>query len=162
MPISVGPYSTRMECDEALPDKLREAVDDYVATSIGREARGAVRLPLAYIRDHLVKDRWEEWKEYEPPLGRMAKLHVLVAFDREANARLKEEWNRVVVDRRLWGVGTAGAALFLLLSIAWTYLKIDLATAGSYRGRLRLGAGMAILALGFFGLIAIDAVKKML
>jgi len=147
MPISVGPFSTRVECDEALPAAMHAAVQQYVSTAIDPQAAGTIRLPLAYIRDHLVQGQYEEWREYEPPLGKMAKLHVLLVFDREANARLEEAWERVVVGRKLWGVGSAAAVLLLLLSTAWAYLKIDLATGGSYRGRLRLGAAAVILAL---------------
>jgi len=147
MPIAVGPYTTRAECREELAASLERAVGDYAAAAIGPQARGAVHLPPAYIQDKIVRQEWDEWKQYEPPLGEMVKLHVLLVFDREAGSRLSEEWNRILVGRRLRAVAGAGAVLLALLSTAWAYLKIDLATGGAHRGRLRFGVAAVLAAV---------------
>lgn len=152
MPIEVGPYSTREECDQELAAKLRAAVDQYAATYLGRGARGQVRLPIDYVESEIVKDEYEQKKEVKiSPEGQPEKfadvlyLHVLLEFDRAANARIQEEWNKALVADRLGGVAAMGVLVFVLLGAVWSYLKIDLATGGAYRGRLRLVAATLFL-----------------
>jgi len=152
MPIEVGPYSTREECDQELPAKLRAAVDEYAATYLGRGARGQVRLAIDYIQREIVKDECEQKQEVKiSPEGQPEKfadvlyLHVLLEFDRAVNARIEEEWNQALVTERLGGVAALGVLVFVFLGAVWSYLKIDLATGGAYRGRLRLVAGTLIL-----------------
>ena len=144
MTAMVGPYSTRLECDQKLSEALQEKLDEYLETYLGPEAAGRVRLEPGYVRDHIAKQQWEETKQFS--VGPMIQVHVLMEFDRAANARIDEAWEKAIVTRRLGVVGGLGAVVLLLLSAVWTYLKIDLATAGRYRGRLRLAATVAILA----------------
>lgn len=165
--VTVGPYETRLECDRDLPAELRRVLDQYVGLYIGSKARGRVHLPLAYIRDHVVQADWQEHKPVKiTPTGRvpeksvpMVLLHVLLEFDHEANARIEAEWDKVVVARRLVGVGALTAAVLLLLSVAYGYLKIDLATGGARRGRLRLATAALILVLIVAGLMAVRVVS---
>ena len=145
MAIMVGPYSTRLECDAKLPDELKKAIDEYVAGYIGPEASGRARLRLDYIEEQIVKEEWQQTKRFS--VGPMVQLHVLLELDREVNARLDEQWHKAIVAERLAGAGTLAVAGFLLLSAVWGYLRIDLATGGAYRGRLRVAAGAAILAV---------------
>jgi len=152
MPIKVGPYSTREECDQELPKELRAAIDQYAATYLGRGVRGQIRLPIDYVKREIVKDECEQKKEVKiSPEGQPEKfadvlyVHVLLEFDREVNARIEEEWNKALVTERLGGVGVLGVLVFVLLGAVWSYLKIDLATGGAYRGRLRLVAAALIL-----------------
>jgi hypothetical protein len=159
MAVDVGPFSTRDECDEAATDVLRAAIDDYVATYLGSEARGRVRLPIDYVRSEIVEAEWEEQKQVRiSPEGqipeefvKMPRLHLLLEFDRAANSRIESEWSRVVVRERLFGVGTLGVLTFVLLGGLWSYLKIDLATGGAYRGRLRLAAAALVVTAIFAG-----------
>ena len=152
MPIEVGPYATREECDQELPKELHAAIDRYAATYLGRGARGQVRLPIDYVKSEIVKDECERKKEVKiSPEGQPEKfadvlyVHVLLEFDRAVNARIEEEWNKALVAERLGGVGALGVLVFVLLGAVWSYLKIDLATGGAYRGRLRLVAAALVL-----------------
>ncbi len=104
-----------------------------------------IRLPTEYLRQQLVKDQWEETREYS--VGPMTHLHVLLQFDRQVKDRVVEENRRVVVAGRLKAVGRWAAAGLVMLTVAFGYLKIDLATDGAYRRRLRLAAVLALLAL---------------
>ena len=163
MAIDVGPFSTRPECDQAADAELRSAIDEYVLTYLGSEARGQVRLPIDYVRREIVKAEWEEQKQVRiSPEGQipeefvnMPRLHLLLEFDRTVNSHIESEWNRVVVRERLFGVGALGVLAFVLLGGVWSYLKIDLATGGAYRGRLRLlAAALVLLAMFAAGLLA--------
>jgi hypothetical protein len=144
MVITVGPYSTKAECQEKLPDKLQEAVSQYAATLIGPEARD-LSLPLDYLQAHVVKERWHDEKDYS--VGPMFNLHVLLAFDREAKGRIEQLWRTAVVGERLVGVAGLLVLVLLFLSIVYAYLKADLATDGTCRGRLRFAAGAMIVVL---------------
>ncbi len=147
MRIAVGPYSTRSECNQKLPERLHEAIDQYVAVYAGPEAREKVRLPLDYIQSRLVQAEWPETVDIGIPGVSAIQLHVLLEFDHEANATITEQWDRAVVNGRLAGIGGLAAGVLLLLSAVYGYLKIDLATKGAYRGRLRLAATGLILIL---------------
>jgi hypothetical protein len=144
MVIAVGPYSTKAECEEKLPDELQQAVGQYAAALIGPGARD-LSLPLDFVQRRVVKERWAEEKDYS--VGPMFNLHVLLAFDREAKGRIEHLWRDVVVGERLVGVGGLLLLVLLFLSIIYAYLKADLATGGTYRGRLRLAAGAMIVVL---------------
>lgn len=163
MPISVGPYATRPECDRNLPAALASAIDEYVDMYLGPEARGRVSLPLKYVRERVIEAEYEQNKQVvitpanqiEQEAVPMVLLHVLLTFDREANARIEEEWEKVIVHRRLAGLGGAAAAVLLLLSVAYGYLRLDLATAGRYRGRLRALTAIAVFTLAAAALAAV-------
>lgn len=149
----VGPYTTRAECYEHLPQELRKAVDQYAVTLLGGEVRDLVDmedgrhfpLPLGYVEDHVVQEQWVEQKEYG--VGLMYNLHVQLAFDREAQDRIRQVWRRTVVEERLIALAGLVVLVLLLLSVLYAYLKSDLATGGAYRGRLRLAAAAAIVLL---------------
>jgi hypothetical protein len=144
MSIVLGPWKTRQECNAELPDKLQKALDDYVATC--EPASSRIVLPTDYLRQHLVKQQWEQDIESETEsIGAMKQIHVLLQFDREVKNRILDEARRGIAGDRLVTVLSSLAAVFWLLAIVYGYLRIDLATSGIYRGRLRLAAGLAIL-----------------
>jgi hypothetical protein len=156
VPIKVGPFSSLSECEQGLPRAMQEAVDEYATKLLGAEARRSVRLPLDFLQEHVVQGQWEE-RTFSPALERdMYNLHVLMSFDREANARLLETARQAVVAERLTETAGMLAIVLLLLSIIYGYLKVDLATGGAYRWRLRLVAGamLLVLATGVLLLVA--------
>ena len=141
MSIVVGPWKTRQECNAELPGELQKALDDYVETC--EPAGSRIVLPADYLRKHLVKEQWEE--DIQTSVGPMKQLHVLLQFDREVKNRVLEENHQGIIAGRLWRVGIGLAAAFWLLAVVYGYLRIDLATGGIYRGRLRFAAALAIL-----------------
>jgi len=161
MSISTDPYATRSDCDRELPGLLHAAVEEYATEYIGRQARVHVRLPLDYIQSEIVKEEFAEEKQIRiSPEGKipeeyapMTLVHVLLEFDHADNARIEAAWDEVIVAERLVGVGVLTTLLLVLLSAVYGYLKIDLATGGAYRGRLRLATAAVILALFVAGLV---------
>ena len=123
MSIDVGPYTTRLECDAHLPEALQEALDEYVELCLGTEAAGKVRLTPDELRKALIKEQWEETRQYET-VGPMRHLHVLLAFDPKFKDHVQQQWRREVVAGRLWGAGGAVAATLSVLLVAFGYLKI--------------------------------------
>ncbi len=122
MSITVGPYTTRLECDAKLPEALQSALDQYVETCLGPKAVGRVRLPPDYLRKQLVKQQWEE--TIQASFGPMKQLHVLLQFDQKTKNRIEDEWNSAIVAGRLWYTGTGVAAALVILCVAFGYLKM--------------------------------------
>lgn len=144
--VSAGPYPSRPEAEAELSGKIERAVAEHVdAYLAGRD--GHVHLPLDYIREHIVKEQWEQPSELTLGSGPvpMTTVFALLQFDHSVNARIDEAVQEAVVQRRMMVAGFVLAELLALLTVVWLYLKIDLKTAGAYRWRLRLAAGLAIL-----------------
>jgi len=150
MVVKAGPYQTREECESSLPEALERGVRQFIARDLGEEAADRIRLPIEYISTRVVKNQFTE--PVNTSFGPMVQVHALLRFDREVRGRIHEQWNRILVNRRLWHAGGGLAGVLLLLSVVYGYLKTDLATQGAYRGRLRLLSGIVILALLAAGL----------
>jgi hypothetical protein len=144
MAIVLGPWPTRRECEADLPKELQKALDRYAEMCLGEPVGGSVALPYDFLRQEVVKEQWEE-EVQSPSVGRMTQLHVLLRFDHKVKDRILEEQQRGIVTSRLWMGGAGLAAVLWLLGVLYGYLRIDLATGGAYRGRLRFAAALAIL-----------------
>ena len=77
--ITVGPYTTRAECDAKLPEEVQKALNQYVQTWLGERMPPGVVLPEADFRPAIVKEQREEVRQYS--VGPMVNLHVLLEFD---------------------------------------------------------------------------------
>jgi len=146
--VKAGPWKTPIECQQALDEEIATAVERYVARRIGEDAREQVTLPADYARRHLVKDQWLE--KINTSLGEMYNLHALLAFDRQVEGKLRDAWNETVAAARLVLAAVVLGGAILLLSVIYGYLKIDLATGGAHRQRLRLATAgiVALVAAG--------------
>jgi hypothetical protein len=172
MAIKTDPRPTQRECESELPRLLHDAVGQYAETELGRspEVAQQVQLPLTYIQDHIVKEKWPEPVQTKS-WGKWVRLHVLLEFNPEAKQqiqkeceqaqrRLDEQWRQAGVLRRLWYGGTGLAVVLALLSLLFACLKIDQATAGACRGRLFLASGAAILVVAGAAFVAIQFVQQ--
>ncbi len=155
-------YADQEEFDREFPKALRTGIDEYVMEHLREpHAREKIRLPLDYIQTEIVKEKWEETLQIRiTPEGQipeehvpMTQLYVLLEFDHKVNARIEEEWDKVVVTERLFGVGSLAGMVLMLLAGVYAYLRIDLATGGAYRGRLRLAAAAVLLLAILAGLV---------
>ncbi len=139
----VGPYTTRQECDAKLPEELQKAVNHYAAICLVDSSVANISLPMDFLRQNVVKGQWEEVRQHS--VGPMTSLHTLLAFDSRVKDRIVEEHQRGVVAGRLWLAGVGLTACLLLLAVFYGYLRIDLASGGAHRNRLRFAAATAIL-----------------
>lgn len=145
MPVEIGPYVTRAECDAEQPRILREAVRRYANQLLGEGAAEYVDLPLPYIFQNIVRADCEEYRETS--VGRMLYVHNLLEFDRKVNDHLNDVYKQAVMAQRLKYAGTGAAGIFGLLATVFGYLKLDTLSRGYYTGRLRAAAVAAILGL---------------
>jgi hypothetical protein len=143
--VTVGPYKTWEECQHELDAKLREPVDEYVDRRFGPGAAERLRVSPDFIRRNLKKAEWVEHRvSPTPAIGPMVQYYVRLDFDQPATGQLEDQWRRVQVADRIHTGGVGVAALLLVLSVAYVYLKADIATQGTRRGRLRLSAAVAL------------------
>lgn len=146
MSVATDPFATPLECQRQLPEVLQRAVAQYIAAYLGDEALAArIELPPEFVRSEIVKAQWEE--PFESSVGPMVRLHALLVFDHKVNTRIDEACHHHRIQERVWRLGVILAGILAVLAAAWAYLKLDLATDGRYRWRLRLATGLAVLGI---------------
>ncbi len=145
MSITVGPYTSRLECDAQLPAALQVAVEEYLSIYLGPQWSGRIRLPADMLEEELVKDQWEE--TIQASVGPMVQLHVLLDFDSKFRQTVCEMRDQSIVAGRLWLAGTGLGVVLAWLALAVVFLRIDQATAGAYRGRLAAACILAAVAV---------------
>ncbi|OYV95746.1 MAG: hypothetical protein B7Z73_01985 [Planctomycetia bacterium 21-64-5] len=156
--ITVGPYLSRTECENELPEALHKAVRAYAARLLGEEKAAHVALSDSYIDEHIVRGEWEERRQ--TTIDEMIYLHELLEFDGDAKQRIEGSYRQAVVSQRLAYTAAGGGAVLGLLTILFAYLKLDTLTRGYYTGRLRLTALAAILALAAIaGLLVVRVLR---
>jgi hypothetical protein len=149
--VEIYAYPTRLEAEAKLPEAVQKAIDEYVELYYG-DTHTKVKIPPEELRQ-FVRDKYEEWRETS--LGKMLTLHVNLRIDKRgfedryktSTAQYVELDRQKFAERRLWTFGAYSSAAFLLLTVAWGYLKADLASGGRRRGILRAVATLVILAI---------------
>jgi hypothetical protein len=144
--VTAGPWDTPAECYASLPDAVERGVQQFITQYLGEEAAGRISLPVDYVNAEILKEKYPETVD-SPSFGRMTRVHALLQFDRKVKDRVREDWARLQREQRLVYAGGGLGGLLLLMSIVYGYLKIDLATKGAYRGRLRVLSAAMILGL---------------
>ncbi|MBN1588489.1 MAG: hypothetical protein JW888_03150 [Pirellulales bacterium] len=150
--VVVGPYSTRAECDEALPRALRAAVAQYVDLYLGPDAKWNARLPDGYLFEKVVRATWVETRQHS--FAPMKKLYVLLEFDRKTNDLLKQRLDTTQVEERIVCVGIGLASVLAVLLVLYGALKIDLVTEGAWRRYALMAIVVCILAYVALGTLA--------
>ncbi len=126
MRVPVGPYTTLQECEANLPEAIRQAVKEYADRDFP-EVTGTSWLPDADFCRELIKDRWEEVKQFS--VGPMTQLYVLLQFDRKAREQIADACQQGVVQRRVWFAGEGMAAVMGVLALLYGSLKLAAARA---------------------------------
>ena len=132
-----GYGKTEAECVANLDDELEKAFSRYVQRRQGTEDAGEVQFPAGDLRKFIVRSSQDEVES--GTLGPIIRNTAIVNFDRA--------YQTFRLSQRLWYVGGGLGAVLLLLSLAYGYLKIDLATGGAYRWRLRLAAATILVGM---------------
>jgi hypothetical protein len=123
MSVSVGPFTTPLECERKLPAALQGAVAEYAELSFGSEA-AAVRLPDDALQQ-LVRERFTEVRVMEIDGGsqEMISLDALLVFDADMQKKIKVEAQRPVITKRVQGAAVVFGGVLGLLALAWGGLR---------------------------------------
>jgi hypothetical protein len=122
--LTIGPYTTRAECDAKLPDELQKALNQYVYVEkgLGEPVPAGIVLPESEFRQAIVKAEQEEVRRYS--VGPMVSLHVLLEFDGAVKERILEQCRQAVVGGRIWMLGAGLASLLAALGVLYGYLTL--------------------------------------
>ena len=146
MSVSIGPYTTIQECEANIPEVLHAAVNQYVDRYLGHQWMGYVQLSPDHL-SQLVVAEYPETKDFS--IGKMTQVHLLLNFDKKAKTLISDALNLRLFNNRAAVAGTGFIGLWLLLAVVWGYLKLDLATKGACRRRLRVTAALATLTIAW-------------
>lgn len=154
-----------IERDSLLRDLFHDAVGQAVARYTELlEPDLPVQLELSThaMLSMLVSEAWQSAAETSDAIplepaqeyGELVDLHVLLKFDADTRQQLASLCRQKAVEDRALFLGCGLAVLLALLGMVLLYLKIDLATHGAYRGRLRLAVAATILLVVVAALMA--------
>lgn len=145
---AIGPYTSREECDQAEPIVVREIAAEYAEKQLNLGAMHDIQLSEQCLQ-HLKKETWEEEQvtDFGPGIGKkpMFRRYLRLEFDEVVNRELERQGREAKIRRRLRGTGIGLAAVLGALGLAFGYLKINAATRGRHRGRLRASVLAIIL-----------------
>jgi hypothetical protein len=153
MVITVGPYTSLLECEAKLPEAVQGTVDAYVETYLGSPDAAWLRIPADDLVRQLVRQQWEE--PIQASFGPMTQLRAQLVFDRKFNEQIKQERNGAIVARRLWYTGAGLAGGLFCLALLFACLRIDQNTLGAYRGRIGFAAVVALLLAATVAILAL-------
>jgi len=160
--ITAGPFPDRVACDRELDLLLVSAARDFAERRFGFPNREMFDVDAGYLRDRVVADHWERRTIHSFGPGAenqtMYQVYLLLDFDAEDQRELAGVARKTLVQGRLWYAGFALTAALALLTTALGYLRVNTATGGQYKGRLKLAAGGVILAVAVAGAVLADFV----
>jgi hypothetical protein len=142
-PVKSGLFVIDQECDTALRAKVQATVNQYIDELLGE---GASRKLGDETTRQYVTETYRETVT-SPSVGPMRQAYALVEFNEQRRTKLQQVWEAILASERLNRVALITTSVLGLLIIAFTYLKLDLRTAGQFRGRLRFAAVGAIIVL---------------
>lgn len=154
-----------VERDSLLRDLFQDAVGEAVARYtklLEPDLPVQLELPTHAVFSMLVSEAWQSAAETSDAIplepaqkyGELVNLHVLLKFDADTRQQLASLCRQKAVEDRTLFLGCGLAVLLALLGMVLLYLKIDLATHGVYRGRLRLAVAATILLVVIAAMLA--------
>jgi hypothetical protein len=81
----------------------------------------------------------------ESLVGPMQQQHALLEFGDNARAQIREAWRQAAIPRRLRWAACGFASVLAIVGVLLAALRIDLASDGRHRGRLRWATAVTIL-----------------
>jgi hypothetical protein len=123
MPVTVGPYTTGLECEAKVPAALETALGDYIDLYLGPAATRRVRLPDSgyELRRQFVRQEWVE--TVQTSVGRMVVLHLQLALDRKIQDRIRDALRESMVAERLRLAAFGFCGVMAFLGAVFGYLK---------------------------------------
>jgi hypothetical protein len=152
-----GLYMSVPECQRKLIEEIKREADLYIEQFLGEGTAELVDIDRNYLNKHVKKAEFDEVRHSTVGPGRqvpMHQMHALLEFNDAARAEFHDRWRRAIVNQRLWYIGSGGAVVLALLSTFYGYLKLDLQTGGTHKGRLQLAATLLALVITAGALLA--------
>jgi hypothetical protein len=153
--VVAGPCETRTECERELPEKVKQAADDYINYYLGSPmAAKLLHYDGMELRRRLVPERNLYGETIRVSFGPMEQVHAKLEFDDAFRHELDDRWRQVKAVSRLSQVGLIGAVVLGLLSTAFGFFKANTATRGTRSTNLQMAAAATILVIVVAGVTA--------
>lgn len=143
------PWATIDEAEAELARRTTQELAAYLRHTTPEAS--SFTIPLSLVEDTGIVARrclvTESMQigEFSEPIHR---VYWELEYDPEVSHVLTASWREQVVERRLIWLGGGVGALTVLLGSLGVYSRLNEATGGRYRGRLRVAAGAVCLAVG--------------
>ncbi|MFW6171524.1 MAG: hypothetical protein ACODAD_13625 [Planctomycetota bacterium] len=152
--IASGPFSRLRHARKELYDNLKTATDEYINEVVGHpHAAEWVGYDEDEVRRRFVApDHYYDEKVVSPSFGPMQQSHALLEFGPQFHQQIEQAWHDVMARAQLIKVALGSAAVLAALVLLFGYFKTDIATGGSYSGRLKfvtIAAILSLIAAGF-------------
>ncbi len=134
MVVTAGPYTTDMECQHALPERVKEAVAEYAQLYLGAQWRQLPLLPdgfLAADPDLMAQTHRET---ITTSVGPMQQLHARLLLGKKLNRWLDEQLRAAIVGRRLMIAATVSGLVLLSIGAAWAVARRAASRTSDVRG----------------------------
>ena len=114
--------------------------------------KGSWVFPEEFVEKHYLSEPYVEKTtgNTENATFEMVRVHRRLTLSSAAHKKLYPVWREQIVERRLWTLGSLLGVFTLILGATATYLRLDAATSGAYRLRLKL-ATVALIVAGGMG-----------
>jgi hypothetical protein len=129
--VVAGPYSTALECQQDLPQKVLEATEEYVS-ALHPDLDAQFRVPaeaLMFDDPRLVRETYEETRETS--VGPMKLLHARLLFDRKVKLWLDQKLSEAAIGQRLWVLGLGAVGVLLALAVVYAILRAGTQVPGA-------------------------------
>ena len=144
MTVKSGVFTTVPECQRELDLEIKRTGDQYIDDYLGEGSSELVEVPLSYLKKNVRRAEFAEEVESES-VGQMHQIRALLQFDDKTRTDFHRMQHNALVTGRLWYIGGGAALVLGLLTTLWGYLKLDLRTGGTQKGRLQLAATLVAL-----------------
>jgi hypothetical protein len=134
--------------EQAIKDALGQAAPIAQELLALADARfgAASDVPVQAIHDHLVREAHIEKVAWT--YGPMYRSYLLLELSPQRRDQLRADAEKTVVRRRLTLLSGGFGFVVTCLTTMLVYLRMDERTHGYYSGRLRIGAGLIVAAVG--------------
>lgn len=146
MTVTSGQFSTIEEAEADALEKAAVTLTDYLHQTDPETAGWSV--PMALARKYAIHDRAVETirRDFGPITAAMHRLHLQVELSSSVREKLKEPWQASMVEHRLVTLAAMIGLITLFLGTTASYFRLDTATHGQYRGRLKVAAASMAVA----------------
>ena len=149
-PIASGPWSTAGEARQDALQRAAKRLKIEVARVYGKSADWD--LPIDVVEQYAIVGQIQTTQPHNlstlAPSSDMHYCVVQLEISEKTRGLAISHWKRGVGGVRLIGVGTIAGLMCLLVITTHLYLRLDIASAGTHRGKLQLAAVLAMTAAG--------------
>lgn len=134
---------------------IQEAESDAIGVAVNavkedvdqnRGSAVAWEIPVELVKNHCIRQRYVETihRDFGLITADMYRVYLQVELSTESRAKFADSWQSQIVGNRLWVLGSVAGLLTLIFGTVSSYFRLNSATNGAYRKRLKLAAASVV------------------